>query len=137
MNIMKKLCAVLALTFVATGCGTQFGGNYSGTWQGSLNSVQITNTTFTMTLYQTGNTVSGFWLAVGSGTQPLSGSFQGTVSGSTLQATLIAPTNSPQNFAGTYTGTLTLTNTTLTGSLAGTATVGGSLSATITLSQQR
>lgn len=135
MKTFEKFCAVLALALVATGCGTQFGGNYSGTWVATQQGSQLPQSTFNMTVYQIGTTVSGNWQATGTSAAPVSGTLTGTTNGSTLVATMVIPANA--TYAGTYTGSLILTNGMLTGNLTGSMTSGGTFSATPTITQTK
>lgn len=142
MKNISWLIAVLALG--STACGTQWTGNYSGTWTGTLNSQNITNPTLAMTLYQSGSNINGYWLATG-GTNnlpPSSGQLTGTVSGSTLTVTsFIIPTGETSTIpgVGTLTGSLTLNSSVVTGSLSGSQTTpsSGTLTANVSLTQSR
>lgn len=91
-----------------------------------------------MTLYQTGSTVTGYWLATG-GTYPVSGSLTGTVSSNTLSANLIVPTGASSTYPGpgTFLGNLTLSNNSLSGSVSGTSTTSGAFTASMNLTQSR
>jgi hypothetical protein len=138
MMMIKKFGAALVMTILATGCGTQFGGNYSGSVQMTSGST-LQNTTFKMTLYQTSSTVTGQWEATGAtGVTPISGELTGTVNGSTLQSVqMIVPTGA--TYAGTYSGNLTLAGTQLTGTVTGSVTgaAGGSLTIVPSATQSR
>lgn len=136
--MIKKFCAALALTLIATGCGTQFGGNYSGTAV-ITSGTTLPQSTLTMTLYQTGTAVSGHWQATSSttGVVPITGSLTGTASGSTLQSVAMTVPSGEQ-YAGNYLGTLTLSGNMITGSVTGSpSTAGGSLTLAPTATQSR
>ncbi len=127
--------SVISLLVLVTGCGTQFGGNYTGSWSGTAGGTQITQTTFSMTLYQSGSTVSGTWLAQGGNQAPIAGQFTGTSSGANLAVSFSIP--QLESYAGTYTGNLLLTGGTLTGTITGTSSQQQSVQATLQLTQQR
>ena len=143
MKNISRLIVALGLTLGTAACGTQWTGNYNGSWSGSVAATQFTYPAMAMTLYQSGSNVNGYWLATGAAgnTAPASGQLQGTVSGSTLTATFNIPAYetsvpSTSSAAGTLTGTLTLSSSNLTGTLTGSVTQ-GTVTSTVNLTQTR
>jgi hypothetical protein len=128
---------VIVLAIFGTACGAQWTGNYTGTWQGTANSTPFVATTLAMTLYQSGSSVNGYWLAQG-GNSTVGGQIQGTTSGNTLTAALTVPTGTVSVLpgAGTFSGSLTLNSNTLTGSISGTSN-SAPVTASLSLTQSR
>jgi hypothetical protein len=69
----------------------------------------------------------------------VAGQVQGTVSGNTLTANFVVPANDTSTIpaTGTYTGSLTLNSNAMTGSVSGSQSTGGTVTATVNLTQSR
>jgi hypothetical protein len=134
---MMKLFLLCTLALSLSACGTQFSGNYTGTWSGSQGGTSFQDTTLNMTLYETGSNINGYFLLTGQ-SGVVSGQVTGSVSGSNLSATFTIPTGASNAIpgVGTYTGTLALNSSNLTGQLVGTSS-GVQVTSTVNANQSR
>lgn len=108
------------LTFAA--CGSSLQGQYAGTVSGTLFSAS--NPSFTMTVEDNNNTISGNWTALYNGTFLASGTVTGSFNNNNLTGATLAPSQGQTYAADPVSATGSLNNNTLTLTLSGTGTSG-------------
>lgn len=89
--------------------------NFAGNWSGSIDDQRLGSGTLTLSISQTGDSVSGIWSTAYADTaNDIGGRVTGSVSGSTLSI-LLRPLSPPTCQYGPFEVTATLTGTALSG----------------------